>query len=274
MSVNGSLSYPNRVTPVNSWFRAEDRESDNKTIKSGQVLKAGSFLQSDSTGKLIAHQGLSESAIADFVALTTGQTLILGGLTFTAGTGSVTAPQLVTIWSGLVAGIGYAAAATQLLAEGVDATVTGTFTAGTFSTWNTFAYETNSVTFTSTTAVTNVTDLAATGTGTAPTINKVDGAVMAKISGITLNDVDATAGDVNAEVLVEASLWANYLTWLVDPLTDTITKYDGTTVACTAYNTGTVGFDAPSTRLLQQKFVEHSEFEPLGFLLAGETRNV
>jgi hypothetical protein len=269
----GFYDYANRTTS-RLRSRADDFETKTGVVLSGQVLKAHTWLQTDGTGKLIAHTGLAEGSIVDFTGtLTTGQTLILGGLTFTAGTGSVTPAQLAVIWAGLSAGIGYVAAAAQILAAGIDATVTGTFTAGTFSTWNTFSRSTTSVMFTSTATLTNATDLAATGTGTATTISKVDGTTsFAKVAGLTLYDVDATAGDVSVEVWEEGAFWADQLVWANDPTVDTITKFDGTTVACTAYNTGVYGIDATSTMLLQLKFVEGSEFD-LDFLHAGEIAN-
>jgi S-layer protein len=274
-TVNGTLSYSNRVTPVNSWFRSDEYKTKPGVIKSGQVLKKGTFLQSDGNGKLIAHTGIAESSIVTFATITTGQTIILGGLTFTAGSGSVTAAQLVTIWSNLPAGIGYVAAAAQILAAGIDASVQGTFTAGTFGSFNTRAYNTtNKVIFTATTMATNVTSIVDSGTATDPTVSTVEGATFAPIAGLTLYDVNGTSADVNAEVLIEASLWADYLVWYVDTATDTITLYDGSTVACTAYNTGTTGYDTASTNLLKAKFVESSMFEPLGFIGVGETRNV
>ena len=266
----GFKSYSDRVT-TKTFFRAEDRATKSSVIKSGQVLKKHSFLQSDATGKLIAHTGLAEGAIVKFATITTGQTLILGGLTFTAGTGSVTAVQLSAIWSGIAASTGFAAAAVAILAAGYDATVVGTFTAGTLTGWNTSAYGTDSTSFTSTAGLTNPTDLAATGTATAPSIAKVDGVTsFPAIAGVLLYDVDATSADVSAEVYTEASFWASALVWLANPNTDVITKADGSTVAVSAYNTGTIGATAAATKLLQQKFVEGSEFSDLGFLNVGE----
>lgn len=275
MTYNGGFyDYADRVTsPV--FFRAESTRSKKATIKSGQVLKKYSFLQSDASGKLVARTGLSESAIVTFATITTGQTLILGGLTFTAGSGSPTAAQLATIWGDLYDGITSTAANVLLLARGINASTVGTFTSGTLSGWNTRVYDaTGQVIFTSTTALTNVTDLADTGTATNPTILKQEGVTsLAPIAGVTMYDVDASAADVDAEVFIEASFWADALVWSVDTATDTITLHDGTTVACSAYNTGTTGFDKASTDLLRAKYVEGTEFEALGFLTEGEVAN-
>jgi hypothetical protein len=272
---NGAwYDYNNRVTP-RVFFKSPDITTEQGVVKAGQVLKARSFVQSDVNGKLIAHTGLSEASVVQFATITTGQTLILGGLTFTAGSGSVTAAELVTIWSNLPAGITNTAANTQILAAGINATTKGTFTAGTFGAFNTRAYDAISrVMFTSTTALTNITDIADTGTATDPVITTIGGVTsFPAVAGVLIYDVDATAGDVKAEFYTEASFWASALVWYVDVNVDTITKFDGTTVACTAYNTGTLGYDALSTQLLQSKFVEGSEFKPLGFLSAGEIPN-
>jgi len=258
----GFQSYPERVTKK-IFFRSDDRFTKSVTVKQGQVLKALSFVESDSTGKVIAHTGLSESAIVTFKALTAGQTMILAGLTFTAGASGATVAQLTTSWSGIAAGTGFAA---------ITSAVGGTFTAGSMTGFNTIVNsDASSVIFTSTTALSNVADLAATGTGAAPTISKVDGAAsFNKIAGVLLMDVDATSADVEATVYTEASFWADALVWAVDPSKDAIVKADGSTVACTAYNTGTYGSDAASTKRLRSKFIEGSEFDPIGFLYDGE----
>ena len=280
----GALAYAGRTTPP-KWFRSEDRQTKQVTVTSGQVLKAGTFLQYSATGKVVAHTGLSEAAVADFAALTSTQTMIIGGLTFTAGSAGATALQMAAVWSGLADGVGFAAAAASILAAGIAVTV-GTFTAGTLTGWNTGKQAstttgavngiptvtlTNQVPFTSTSAFTNATDLAATGTGTAPTLSIVQGATsFPVIAGVLLNDVNATGADVDATVFTEASFWASALVWYNDVTVDTVTNWDGTTTACTAYNTGTIGNTDAVTQRLQSYFVAGSEFEPLGFLNAGE----
>lgn len=91
------------------------------------------------------------------------------------------------------------------------------------------------------------------------------GVATKKIAGVTVYDVDASVADVVTSVYTEASFWASALTWAVNIATDTILKDDGVTpIAVTAYDTGA------NTDLLKAKFVENSEFEPLGFLKAGE----
>lgn len=265
---NGGLySYADRVTKK-IFFRAEDRSTKSVTIKSGQVLKALSFLETDASGKCIAHGGLTESATVTFTAaLTSGQTMIIAGLTFTAGSAGTTVAQLGTVWAGLSDGVTAANASAAILAAGIATTV-GTFSAGTLAGYSTTAVTTSKVRFDGTSAAA-ATDVAATGTGTAPTIVISQYAALNKIAGVLAFDVDASSGDVDASAYSEASFWASALVWAVDTAVDTVTKVDGSTVAVTAYNTGCAGTSTASN-LLKQKFVEGTEFEPLGFLSAGE----
>lgn len=261
---NGAWKDYDNVVPKRIWFRSEGRATKTITIKSGQVLKALSFIETDTAGKGIAHGPITEGATAKFTAaLTAGQTLILAGLTWTAGGSGTTVAQLVTAWKDIAVGTGYAALSAR--------TGGGSFTAGTMTGFTSEAFEDDTVMFNSSAPLTNPTDLAATGTGAAAaTIVVVSGSTtFNKIAGVTVYDVDASSADVDVAVYTEGSFWADALVWAVDPAKDTITKEDGTTVACTTYNTGAYGTSAASN-LLKQKFVEGSEFEPLGFLKAGE----
>lgn len=277
MSYNGGFYSYDPRSAKNIFFRADETKTKTVTVKSGQVLKGLSFVESDVDGKMIAHSGFVESAIVTFATITTGQTLILAGLTFTAGSGSVTAAELVTIWKDLPVGITAANANLLLLARGISASVKGTFTAGTLAQYSTSVNDaTNSVIFTGYQAFTNLTAVADTGTAADPVVTaKANVSAKAQIAGVTLYDVDASAADVEAEVFTEASFWANALNWYTDSTTttgETMTKADGTTVAYTAYNIGITGTMAEVKRL-QAKFVEGTEFEPLGFLTEGEIAN-
>jgi len=110
-------------------------------------------------GTVVAVAGATETVSEKFVALTTGQTLIVGGLTFTAGAAGTTAAQTAAAFANLATG------ATQ------GNSVLGTYT-GTFTGWNTGAATgTNSdtVVFTSSTANSVQAAPVFTGTGTAPT---------------------------------------------------------------------------------------------------------
>jgi hypothetical protein len=268
----GYQNFANR-TRTKTFFRAADRNTKTITVKSGQVIKAYSFLESDVNGKMIAHGGLVESATVVFGAsITTGQTVILAGLTFTAGSGSVTAIQLADIWSGLTVGDTAAVASAIILAKGYSATVVGTFTSGTLAGYSTTNVNTTKVRFDAVgTGAASATDVAISGTGAAAgTVAITQYAALNKVAGVLAFDVDATSADVDASAYTEASFWADALVWAVDTAVDTVTKFDGTTVAVTAYNTGCAGTSAASN-LLKQKFVEGTEFEELGFLSAGET---
>jgi len=259
--------------PEATFFRAEHKGSSTFTVKAGQVLRKYSFMESlqaggADKGKVVAHTGLAESAIVKFAAMAAAETLVIAGLTWTAGASGTTVAQLQAAWGGIAAGTGFAAL--SAITEG------GTFTAGTMTGWDTLIdpNSTTSVIFTSISALTNVADLAATGTATGTVISKVDGStVFNKIAGVLLYDVDATAADVEVALYTGASFWADALVWANDPTVDVITIEDGTTVACTAYNTGVYGSDKASSDRLKQQFVEGSEFVTLGFSQLGELAN-
>jgi hypothetical protein len=266
----GWITYPDQ-TPKATFARAGDRASKIVTVKSGQVIKALSFVESDVNGKVIAHGGLVESALVTFASgITTGQTVILAGLTFTAGSSSVTAAQLADIWSGLVSGTTSAQANAIILAKGYPVATIGVFS-GTLAGYGTTSASPTKVRFDATgTGAASATDVAITGTGAgAGSVAIVQYAAFNKIAGVLAFDVDATSGDVEASVYTEASFWADALVWAVDVTVDTITTSAGTT-ACTAYNTGCSGTSAESN-LLKKKFVENTDFEPLTFKRLGET---
>lgn len=268
----GFYDYPDKS--VSNIFREGScTKTKATTIKSGQVLKALSFLESDSTGKLIAHTGVNEIATVTFpTKVDTGETVIIAGLTFTAGSNATTTQaQLVAAWKNIPAGTGYAAANT-LAGTAVSATI-GTFTAGTLTGYSTDTSSTaGSVTFISTTPNAGVSNLTVTGTGDASSVTITDLTdPMKPIAGVTMYDVDASGDDVNVEVYIKAAFYADKLVWSADVDTDTITLPDGTTKAVTFYNTGCTGSTA-ATKLLRQKFVEGSEFE-LAFIKTGEVAN-
>lgn len=271
---NGAwIDYPD-YSPVAKFFRANPRRTREVTVKSGQVLLAGTFVQSIVTGgadkgKVLAHTGLAESVLATFEAITAAQTVIIAGLTWTAGGSGTTALQLEAAWKDIAAGTGFAALSAI--------TAGGTFTAGTMTGYDTFGDtdEDLEVVFTSTTALTDVADLAVTGTGAAKvTLDVADGATtFAPIAGVIAYDVNASAADVVVQVFTEASFWASWLRWAVNPNTDTMTLEDGTTIAVTQYNTGAFGNDEASSKRLQLQFTEASGFEHLGFSTEGELGN-
>jgi hypothetical protein len=180
-----------------------------------------------------------------------------------------TQAQLKAAWSNIPAGTGYAAANTL---NGCSNAVTGgAFTAGTLTNYKTkFSSTANSVLFVSTLPNATATDITNTGTADGETIAIVEPAFpQKKNAGVLCFDVDASGGDVDASVYTEASFWADALVWSANPATDTITLADFTTKACTEYDTGCSGTTAAAI-LLQKKFVEGTEFEPLGFRKTGE----
>ena len=115
--------------------------------------------------------GVSESASVTFPTLTSGQTIVMNGLTFTAGSSGATAAQVATAFASITDGQGYVAINTANALTG-DATG-GVFTAGTATGWSSGTRSTSTVVFTSTLAQ-NVTNLANTGTGS-PTITTTSG---------------------------------------------------------------------------------------------------
>lgn len=272
MAANGGWSAYDDQKIKRIFSRSGERRTKIGTVKSGQVLKALSFVESDANGKLIAHGGIVESATVTFGAsITTGQTAIMAGLTFTAGSGSVTAVQLADIWSGLEVDVTAAAASAIILAKGYSASVVGTFTSGTLAGYSTTNVSTTKVRFDAVgTGAASATDVAITGTGAAAgTVVISQYAAMNKIVGVLVNDVNATSVDVDVPVYAEARFWADALVWAVDTTVDVVVNADGTSTAVTAYNTGAAGTSAASN-LLKQKFVEGSEFDPLDFLRTGE----
>jgi len=130
------------------------------------VNNIGETLEAESGILVVRNAGTFETAAVNFTAaLTAGQTMILGGLTYTS-TGATSPAQLAIAFSNLAVGATTGAG-----------TATGTYS-GTLAGWSTGAVvddpSDDTVVFTATT-VGNVTNLAATGTGTAPTITTISG---------------------------------------------------------------------------------------------------
>ena len=124
----------------------------------GKSVNAATEKTTGALGPIIIPESIAstsaETARVKFTALTANQTLLLGGITVTAGTDGATADEVAAAFANIAAGgSGSAAGATIASATG---TLTG-FSTGPVSN--------SSVTFTSTTTG-DVTDLANTGTGT------------------------------------------------------------------------------------------------------------
>jgi len=102
---------------------------------------------------------LTETAVTTFKPLAAGQTLTIAGLTFTAGTSGATAAQVATAFQSIA--VNTAAAAINT-AKTLNDAAGGTFTSGTSASWSSGTATGAAVTFTSTTANSNVTNLAST----------------------------------------------------------------------------------------------------------------
>lgn len=113
---------------------------------------------------VVRNSGTFETATAKFVALTTGQTMIIAGLTYTS-TAATTATQLAAAFANLAVG---ATTGAGTATGSYSGTLTG------YSTGAAIGASLDKVVFTAST-VGNKTDLSATGTGTAPTFTIVGG---------------------------------------------------------------------------------------------------
>lgn len=240
---NGFYNYPSKVH--DKFFVGKgERKTRPVTVKQGQVLKARSLVESDSTGKMVAVKNFTEIGLLTLVGtLASTDTLTVAGLTVTATGGSVTAAEVV-----------------QALLTG--ATVGKGVVTGSNTLWDIKA-DPNSATklyFFSTAMGTNVTDLAVTGTHTSMTtdsVTKVDGVTTYRApAGILAFDVDATDGDVRASIYCEGDFYASGIVWGVDTSVDTV-NVNGTERACTTYNTGCY------TELSQQRLLENCEIHIL-----------
>ena len=124
-------------------------------------VQAGTIAFADVIGTAGA-DAVTESAVVKFGALADGETFVLGGLTITSS-GGHTAAQVAAAYAGL--------------ADGGASAETGLAATGTLTGYTTSAIaNTDEVTFTSTTAGTDVTDLADTGTGSLTSLTVTQGA--------------------------------------------------------------------------------------------------
>lgn len=199
-------------------LRFENLFLTNNRYGSGIFINnIGESLDAKSGILVVRNSGTFETATAKFVALTTGQTMIIAGLTYTS-TGATTAAQLAAAFANLAVGaITGAGTATG--------SYSGTLTA--YSTGAVVGASLDTVVFTAST-VGNKTDLAATGTGTSPTFTIVGGtagvdegfspatsATLANVIGIlkidginkmanaaSLNANYALSGDIDTSLLI------------------------------------------------------------------------
>ena len=123
----------------------------------GKSVNAATEKTTGELGSIIIPESIAsttaETARVKFTALTANQTLVLGGVTITAGADGATADEVAAAFANIASG-GAASAAGATIAS----------TTGTLTGWSTGPVSNSSVTFTSTTTG-DVTDLANTGTG-------------------------------------------------------------------------------------------------------------
>ena len=165
------------------------------TVTVKQDATVGETLATNKTG------GVTETASVKFSALTAGQTLIMGGLTFTASA-AMTAAEAAAAFAGLVNNAAFAVPATIPAGDtqAAGSAAKGTYT-GVFSGWTSAAASGDTVVFTSTSANAVVANLANTGSGTVVVTTTegkahdagASGGVLGVTAGnVTVNDVSGT----------------------------------------------------------------------------------
>jgi flagellin len=219
--------------------------------------------------KTDGNSGTTESVAVTFPALTSGQTFTLAGVTITAGVGNLSALNLAAAFQNKAAGASITASA----GANNDFTVSGNLTG--YTTGAAGGAGTAVVTFTSSTATTNVTDLAATGTNASTvTIGAitqgVDGSeknVIAfkalnpndfvTVNGLTFTArVNMTANEVAAAFSNIASGSTAAALTLANPVAANFGKFSGTftagfsTGASTSTGTVTATSITPNTNVL------------------------
>jgi S-layer protein len=153
---------------------------------------------------------VTEKNTATFIAMKAGQSVTVGGLTFTAGSAGTTAAETAGAFASLA-----------------DGATTGASTKGTYSGalsgWSTGVVSTADVVFTSATAGKNVTDLSQTSTGTTTaivTFAKTEGVAAAGAGGIVANTItvnDSVTDNTSTTASTIASISAsNYTTLTID----------------------------------------------------------
>jgi hypothetical protein len=180
------------------------------------INNIGETLQAQDGILVARNSGTFETATAKFTALTTGQTMIIAGLTYTS-TGATTASQLAAAFANLAVG---ATTGAGTATGSYSGTLTG------YATGAVVGASLDTVVFTAST-VGNKTDLSATGTGTSPTFTIVGGtsgvdegfspatsATLANVIGILkiegINSM-ANAASLNANYCVSGDIDASML---------------------------------------------------------------
>jgi flagellar hook-basal body protein len=162
------------------------------------AIASGNIVGGTDGASLVITKGASgattESNTVTFQALAVGQTVTMAGVTFTAGSSGATAAQVANAF----ASVSTTPTADALnTAKSLNAAAGGTFTTGTWAGWTTSAITSGStLTFTSASANSDVTDLPNTGTLAArPTVVKTDGAAAAATESNVATFRDLVAGE-------------------------------------------------------------------------------
>jgi flagellin len=174
---------------ANVTYDTTGKITDIAVQKVGTGYKAGDILGSAALGASVA---TSRVTFADIAAT---QTIIIGGLTFTAGANGATAAQLAYAFSNITAND---AAATINTANGLSASTGGTFTAGTaaagINTGNVQGTSNNSLIFTGGTTPVD------SGNGADPTVVTLAanaGGALAALSGIAVSTLATESVSTN-----------------------------------------------------------------------------
>jgi S-layer protein len=194
------------------------------TVKQDATVAAGNA--TNKTG------GVTETASVKFSALTAGQTLIIGGLTFTA-TAAMTANEAAAAFANLVQNAAFAAPATIAAGDTQSGAAAGkgVYT-GVFTGYTSGAANGDTVVFTSTVPNFNVVaDLANTGTGTAVATVTQGAAHNAGASGgvmgVNAGAVAITGGAALANVTVDGYAPASTVTGATNNALATVNLSNG-----------------------------------------------
>ena len=210
-------------------------------------------------------------------SLTSAQTAVIGGITFTAAAGGATAAQVLSAISLIASG---ALSTTGTFTNGLVTVTSGAVTAtvggtslgaltGTNAGWNFAIGFGSSVLNATATPINSTNGIIATSGSLTLLIGQSN--VTALISGLLAFDVNASSAPTVAQSFIDGDFWAEGLQWNNHPLPSTVTvptpggagytgqtngydyvvNGDGTITACTAYWTGV------NTLLDAQKFLEN-----------------
>lgn len=207
----------------------------------------------------------TESASTTFNALTAGQTLVIGGLTFTAGTSGATADQVAAAFASVENGATYTSINAS---KGLGNASGGTFTAGSLSSWSSGSATGANVVFTSATSNANVENLASSGSAggllattvstaqdAAFTVNgtsftRSSNAVSDVIDGVTLNLVSSSIETQVLNIARGADNSKKTITDLIASYNDLVNTYKTMTANSSNSTAGKLGTFANSPTVL------------------------